>query len=279
MAYQYPNLWQGCVGAWCPSVDRSRSTLLTDFSGRGNNGLLTGMDPGTDWVASHGKIALDLDGSGDRIAVAHNAAFNITDSITLCGWVNLRSIDSGRYTALIDKDRSTQWSLLASYSAISQARFICNIGGVRRDAQQLGSSMPVGEWVHLTGSYSPGVARIFLNGILNAEYTSWSGAIGTNTGGMTLGTMSGYESSGINGLTDDLRIYNRALDPSEVAQLASRRGVAYTPMPRRRVYIMGSGGGTRGLRLGSTTINKAYLGSTEIKKVYLGATLIHDTTG
>lgn len=44
----------------------------------------------------------------------------------------------------------------------------------------------------------------------------------------------------------------------------------YTPPPS---------GGTTGIKLGSTTINKIYLGTTEIKKVYLGSTVVYDKTG
>jgi hypothetical protein len=35
------------------------------------------------------------------------------------------------------------------------------------------------------------------------------------------------------GLTDDIRIYNRALTPSEIRLLASRRGIGLTPLPDR----------------------------------------------
>ena len=63
----YPSLQEGLVGAWCPSRDNSRSTILTDFSPYKNNGVLTLMDPGTDWVASDGKVALDFDGVNDYV--------------------------------------------------------------------------------------------------------------------------------------------------------------------------------------------------------------------
>ena len=56
----YPELWRGCVGAWCPSLGPTGLTLR-DWSGFGNHGTLTNMDPGTDWVLSGGRYALDFD--------------------------------------------------------------------------------------------------------------------------------------------------------------------------------------------------------------------------
>ena len=42
---------------------------MIDRSGYGNHGTLTNMDPGTDWVPSGGKLALDFDVSNDYVSV------------------------------------------------------------------------------------------------------------------------------------------------------------------------------------------------------------------
>ena len=113
MAYQYPNLWQGCVGAWCPSVDRSRSTLLTDFSGRGNNGLLTGMDPGTDWVASNDKIALDFNmAETNRVVTTFNSTklYDLS-RVTISVWFRARSSGEALAGRLLDCKEATGFSI------------------------------------------------------------------------------------------------------------------------------------------------------------------------
>ena len=46
-----PNLWQGLVGLWAPSLGPTGLTLR-DQSGFQNDGTLTLMGPATTWVAS-----------------------------------------------------------------------------------------------------------------------------------------------------------------------------------------------------------------------------------
>jgi len=63
-----PRLWDGVVGAWCPSLGPTGSRLH-DFSRSNNWGTLTNMDPATDWVVSGGQYALDFDGTNDYVTI------------------------------------------------------------------------------------------------------------------------------------------------------------------------------------------------------------------
>ena len=49
-----PRLWDGVIGAWCPSLGPTGSRFH-DFSRYGNWGTLTNMDPPTDWVVDGGQ--------------------------------------------------------------------------------------------------------------------------------------------------------------------------------------------------------------------------------
>ena len=86
---EYPELWQGLVGAWSPCLSPRGGTVLRDLSGRGNHGTLTNMDPATDWVTSGGKTALDYDGSDRIVLGAVNAA-----TWTWISWVNTTSYNT-----------------------------------------------------------------------------------------------------------------------------------------------------------------------------------------
>ena len=59
----HPQLWDGVVGAWCPSLGPT-GLRLHDHSRRNNWGTLTNMDPPTDWVIDGGQYAVDFDGAG-----------------------------------------------------------------------------------------------------------------------------------------------------------------------------------------------------------------------
>ncbi len=64
------SLTDGIIGCWSPSV-RGSGYLLPDLSGRGNHGVLTNMDAGTDWPPAavrgvHGRV-LECDGVNDYV--------------------------------------------------------------------------------------------------------------------------------------------------------------------------------------------------------------------
>jgi hypothetical protein len=54
---KYPELWDGCVGAWNPGLGNT-GLVLRDWSGNQNNGTLTN---GPTWGVSDGRQALDFE--------------------------------------------------------------------------------------------------------------------------------------------------------------------------------------------------------------------------
>ena len=86
---EYPELWQGLVGAWSPCLSPPGGTVLRELSGKGNHGTLTLMDPATDWVLSQGKGALDFDGSNDYVTFP---AQTYTGDWTFVAWNNPSSL-------------------------------------------------------------------------------------------------------------------------------------------------------------------------------------------
>jgi len=56
-----PNLWKGLRAAWVPALGPTGGTLF-DVSGNKNSGVLTDMDPATDWITENDNHVLDMDG-------------------------------------------------------------------------------------------------------------------------------------------------------------------------------------------------------------------------
>ena len=65
---QHP-LWRRTVGCW--KFDDGGGNRLTDYSGRGNHGTLTNMDPVTDWVGTEQGWGLDFD-TDDHVVMPSN---------------------------------------------------------------------------------------------------------------------------------------------------------------------------------------------------------------
>lgn len=86
---EHARLWDGVVGAWCPSLGPTGSRLF-DHSRFSNWGTLTNMDNATDWVVSGGQYALDFDGTNDHVAIASNV-FSGLSVVTVSLWVKPRT--------------------------------------------------------------------------------------------------------------------------------------------------------------------------------------------
>ena len=103
--------------------------------------------------------------------------------------------------------------------------------GATRAAGKSGSAIecrkdvPVGEWVHLTGTYDNREFKLFVNGrlVMSAPYTVPLQFADTNP--RLIGGNSNSQGKSwldcFHGRLDDVRLYRRALAPSEVAVLAS----------------------------------------------------------
>lgn len=87
-----PGLWDGLVWHGSPGLGPTGLTLF-DQSGFGNNGVLTNMEPATDWVMSPDGYALDFNGGNDRVVAPTSPVFFTTTQFTISAWVFTR--DSG----------------------------------------------------------------------------------------------------------------------------------------------------------------------------------------
>jgi hypothetical protein len=232
---RYPDLWRGCVGAWAPCLGPT-GLRLQDNTGRGNHGTLTNMDPATDWVPSNGKIALDFDGTDDQVSIPANTPAMTEISISL--WVNVRTMINSTAPRLLTRNDVSSFAVLCVQSAITLEFYVngVTLGTTVASIVNLG-------WNHIGATYSSGVSKkLYLNSVLVASATQTATIAAT-----ALPIVLGNRASGgrpLNGQLDDVRIYNRALSPSEIALLATRRGIAYETVPRRSYKGAAGGGGS-----------------------------------
>ena len=99
----HPNLWDGLVGAWMPSLGVTGETLR-DVSGNDNHGTLTNMDAATDWVATSKGKALYFDNNVHKVDYNTNFEPAFDGSYTFSCLVNFfaandRDVVFGNYDA------------------------------------------------------------------------------------------------------------------------------------------------------------------------------------
>lgn len=216
-----PELWAGCVGAWCPSLGAT-GTRLHDFSACVGWGELQAMDPATDWPVSGGGICLDFEGVNSYVTLPYKN----TETLTVACWVFARNINdaSGQYyvskwganPTLAEND-----FYLGSFANNWIARSGDGSSGSTSLAQ---SAATANRWTHLAISRDASTLRLFVDGV---ETNSVS-AVGFQGGGTATTRLCFITALPYaNCQLDDIRIYNRALHPEEIRALALRRAIAF----------------------------------------------------
>ena len=178
-------------------------TQIIDISGNGNTGTAQlGASPTT-----NGKYdgAFDFDGYGD--AVTTNIDLNSYSSFTIMGWVYPRATgeDVSRTGFFGQNDAfETLWdgSTLNYWTETGD----CNI------------EVAANEWVHITLQYQSSTISIYKNGALANSVSGEGGSSSYtfNIGGG--GIADPDEGNGLDGIIDEIRIWNTVLTEKEVYQ-------------------------------------------------------------
>ena len=183
---------------------KTRGTIWTDLSGRGNTGTLTNGP--TYSSANSGSIVFD--GSNDYAPIGTSAFPFGSSPGTLSGWVKTNTI-------------SGSWGWIISYGSYtnSQARFIginnstYYFGGIADDITA--SGVPLNTWFNMVGVYDGTNASMYVNGSLVSGPTAktWNTVANNSQIGRQVNSTEYW-----NGNIAQVSIYNRALSAVEISQ-------------------------------------------------------------
>ena len=217
-----PTLADGLVGHW-PFDDGAGSTA-TDASGNGNNGALQN---GATWALGEVGGCIAIDGQTGYVRVPSTSSLeNVTDSVTVSAWVRIDGVTTvDPMQSIVRKVVSETLNdpPYASYDLVVQdfgGTFKPRIGVTRTDSTRTsvwGNSHNYGSWCLLTGVYDGANLRIYFNGVQEAS-TAFTGTLLQTGQPLCIGRY-GSVTEPVQGMIDDLRIYNRALTAAEVLSL------------------------------------------------------------
>jgi len=187
-------------------TEDSGSTAL-DYSGNGNDGTANGAGPsGTGTVSGPlGQSAYDFDGTDDWVDTEDIEAL---DSYTLSAWVYSNELDGSNHiiveiaennSTLILQNSSNNWELNHESSSPSDI--------------EVTDSATAQEWTLLTGTWDGNTIELFVDA-LSVGTASVSTMRRPGFGGGIGGDGAYWD-----GAIADVRIYDRALSPSEVSYL------------------------------------------------------------
>lgn len=253
----YPELWRGCVGAWCPSLGPTGATLR-DWSGYGSHGTLTNTTLSTAWSIAGGGYVVNLDGSNDQIIMGDYPHLEPVKHVSICCWTTPSTASQATDATIVAKEysnpRGAPWvgyKLGLNASPNARYKFEFSAGGTIRSVLG-GTIIAAGTTVFVVGTYDGINGRIYINGKQETA-SAFTGDLAYSNGRLMCGT---NETGGdvYAGSVDDIRVYNRALTPSEITLLYNGgrgRGIAYAADMRRRwgMYSGSAASGNRRRRL------------------------------
>jgi hypothetical protein len=239
---RYPRLWDGCVGAWCPSLGHT-GNRLHDYSRRMAWATPTAYGA-TNWAVERGGYGYDIQ-SGQYLTTNVNGP---TGDKSASIWVRVYGTVTTQYTGYSPISWGAVNTLTAGTSLIFDIDPSVNATQTSWTITQIGASNGFtysidGLWHHVGFSNTGNTWTMYFDGI---QKTSFSLTTATQAGQISFGaimqTTPSYISKGF--VLDDMRVYSRVLNLEEWRLLATRRAIAYEPEYQPAYYTeAGTGGG------------------------------------
>jgi hypothetical protein len=195
------------VGAW--GFDETSGTGVTDGSGRGNHGTISGAVRTTS-----GKFgsALTFDGVNDWVTVPDSASLDPSTRATLEAWLFPTALGGSWRTAVL-KEQPGQlvYALYANNDLARPSGHLFTTGDLFSNGT---AQLPLNAWSHLAMSWDGTTQRLYVNGTQVAS-RAVGGTLVNSMGALRFGG-NGVWSEWFAGRLDEIRVYDRALTQAEL---------------------------------------------------------------
>lgn len=192
----------GLVGSW--HFDEGTGTRAYDSSGNGNNGTIYGVA----WVAGKCGNALSFDGIDDNVALSNQ----VTGILTATAWVYKNDTSAA---VVLGKSSSHPYCTIFNFWSSNTLIYVGD--GVSAEyGFEVSAFNFVNQWHFLAVTLSGTTMTLFVDGQSVGSQTFSSSSLSP------IDTIGEYGAGGnypFKGIIDEVRIYNRALNPSETTSL------------------------------------------------------------
>ena len=214
----------GLIGWW--RFDEGAGTVVADSSGNSNNGLLSNGDAlngvGPRFVPGRIGNGVGLDGVDDAIEILDPATFVPTGDYTFALWELVRESHDNQ-TLIYQRGTSGPSFHLkhvgvepeGSFQVLHNDELVINVFNLPGLA---------GTWMHVAVTRENGAVTLYVDGLPVAEGNATAPISFDGDCALLIGqvgcTATAAQPAGA--ILDELRLYDRALPPAEVAALAGR---------------------------------------------------------
>lgn len=200
--------WTGAAGE---VLDGSPNALNgTVFGGGVNDQTSPALptNPGTCRYA-------DFDGIDDYIEIADNPLLDISNTLTVAAWINMRTLPTGGdLHSIVSKDTNYEVHINSS----GQVYWWWNDSTGTTRSFTSAASISLNQWHHIAITYTSGSQVIYVDGAVSAT-TSFTGSLITNALPLFIGTDFNFISRAFDGFIDEVYIAPQALSQAEVQTL------------------------------------------------------------
>ncbi|TWT93390.1 hypothetical protein Pla108_38840 [Botrimarina colliarenosi] len=241
----------GLIGHW--KFDETSGTVAADSSGNGNDGTHVNSPTWSTNAMRGGSLRFNNSSSTDRVDAG---VFDVARDITMATWVYVETLsnDSRLIIKCNGNTAATQeWGIAVDEYGALQVR-IRSTGGFDWRGTATGV-VTAGRWHHVAGTYDGTTMRAYVDGEL---INSWTHTFGGDLDVQSTRTVSlGDSSAGgrpLLGYLDDARVYDRALNDTEVRELYGLVGHWMLDESSGTTAADSSGVGNDGAYAGSATL-------------------------
>jgi len=216
------------IGRW--KLDEGSGTTAADSIGD-NDGTLYGD---TSWAEGILDGALSFDGDGDYVDCGNDPIFNPSESFSITLWAYINDWGDPWGRSMIgkggDQDRGG-WSVrrFSDDTIDFCGAGLTGDGSGEGENHNMNSTTapPLNEWFHIACVYDVNnMAYIYINGEVDRERATTGAVVATDasvylgTRGNTAGTApDGWGASFFDGMLDDVRFYDHALEETELGPI------------------------------------------------------------
>ncbi len=214
-------------GALGNVTDGSTVAATIGSSGLHRNANGTGMQ----YVDGVHSAGISLDGVDDFVSVSYNTALK-PSIITVALWVKVNTIASGKTAVMVSKWQGGGYILY--FTAARLPAFAIESSGVKYYATS-STAVEFGNWNHYVGTHDGTTTKLYVNGKLvastpapglitypeNNAFCIGKDASDTNT------SCNASTPRMLNGMVDEVAVWNTALTDSEVKKLYERSGCTF----------------------------------------------------
>jgi len=196
---------------------------VTDTSGNGNNGWITGTPS---WTEGRFGTGLEFNGLTNYILIFDHNSLDITDAITIEAYINPDTTNDhmvllfkqypkkdGVYSLCVTKDGKLQFTILSGFKLMT-------VKGK--------TTITPNVWQHVAGTFDGSTMRVYLNGQLDGS-RNYSGNIDTSNEDVSLGSNPG--TFFFDGVMDGARLSNVARASFPYAEVTDDPSAVFSGPP------------------------------------------------